>query len=171
MVEALDDGLDGVFGHQGGVLADGGEIDEGQPGDLAIVVARDRYIAGNLDAGTDEGVEDAMGASVICREDGGGQLFVVEDVTGGGCAGLLLGVVARENPYLVLEAVSSHGAPVSASALSGGGLAAAVDVHDAAVAEARQVVKLASRAPCSSATRTTSTLSPVTRRPMSMTGI
>jgi hypothetical protein len=118
VVEALDDGLDGVFGHQCGGLAGGGEIDERQPGDLAIVIARDRYIAGNIDAGTDEGVEGAMSASVICREDGRGQLFVVEDVTGGGCAGFF-GVVAWENPYLVLETVSSHGAPVSASALSG----------------------------------------------------
>jgi hypothetical protein len=32
VVEALDDGLDGSLGHQRGVLADGGEIDEGQPG-------------------------------------------------------------------------------------------------------------------------------------------
>jgi drug/metabolite transporter (DMT)-like permease len=139
VVEALDDGLDGVLGHQRGVLADRGEIDEGQARDLAIVVARDRYIAGNVDAGPDEGVEDAMGASVICREDGGGQLVAGEDVTGGGGAGFL-GVVAWENPYLVLEAVSSHGAPVAAPTLSGSGLVAAVDVHDATVAEACQVV-------------------------------
>ena len=29
LVEALDDGLDGMFGHLRGVLPDGGEIDEG----------------------------------------------------------------------------------------------------------------------------------------------
>ena len=69
MVETLDDGLDGLFGHQRGVLADGGEIDEGQPGNLAVVVADYRYITGNVDAGPGEGVEDAVGAPVICRDD------------------------------------------------------------------------------------------------------
>lgn len=139
MVEALDDGLDGLFGHQRGVLADGSEIDEGQPGNLAVVVADYRYITGNVDAGPGEGVEDAVGAPVICREDGGRQLFFVEDVAAGGRTGLL-GVVAGENPDLAGEAVPQHGLPVSTTALSGCGQVAAVDVHDAAVAETDQVV-------------------------------
>jgi hypothetical protein len=46
MVEALDDGLDCLFGHQRGVLADRGQVDEGQPGDLAVVVADYRYVTG-----------------------------------------------------------------------------------------------------------------------------
>lgn len=71
MVEALDDGLDGSFGHQRGVPADGGEIDEGQPGDFAIAVPDYRYVVGNVNAGPGEGVEDAIGAPIIGREDGG----------------------------------------------------------------------------------------------------
>src|SRR5262249_45663201 len=138
-VEALDDGLDGMFGHQCGVLADGGEIDEGQPGDVAVVVAHDGYIAGDVDVRTDEGVEDAMGASVVGRENGRGQLPVTQGGAAGDGAGFF-GVVPRENPFLMLKAVPSHGPPVSAAALGGCGLVAAVDVDDAAVAEVGQVV-------------------------------
>jgi sugar phosphate isomerase/epimerase len=59
-------------------------------------------------------------------------------MAGGGRTGFL-GVVARENPDLVAEAVSLHGLPVATAALSGCGQVAAVDVHNAAVAEADQV--------------------------------
>ena len=83
MVEALDDGLDGMFGHLCGVLPDGGEIDEGQAGDFAIVVTHDRYVAGNVEVGTGQGIEDAMGAPVIRREDGGGQLCVIKEAAAG----------------------------------------------------------------------------------------
>jgi len=76
MVEALDDGLDGSFGRQCSVLADGGEIDEGQPGDSVIVVADNRHVTGNVNAGPDEGVQDAMGASVVRREDSGRQELI-----------------------------------------------------------------------------------------------
>jgi len=112
MVEALDDGLDGTFGHLRGILPDGGEIDEGQPRDFTVVVAHYRYVTGNVDVGPSEGVTDAMGASVIHREDGGGQPFFVEEVAAGGRTAFL-GVVAGKDPDVAVEAVSLHGLPVS----------------------------------------------------------
>jgi Sugar (and other) transporter len=108
MIEALDDGLDGSFGHQRSVLADGGEIDEGQPGDFAVVIADYRYITGNVYPGPGEGVEDAVGAPVIGREDGGRQLIFVEDMAARRRT-RFLGVVAISYvfPYMVTNLGSS----------------------------------------------------------------
>jgi hypothetical protein len=69
-----------MFGHQRGVLADGSEVDKGQAGDVAVVVAHDGQAAGNVDPGPDEGVEQAVGAAVVGREDSRGQPPVLEQV-------------------------------------------------------------------------------------------
>jgi len=106
VVEAFDDGLDGLLGHQRGVLADGGEVDKGQPRDFAVVVADHRDIARNVEAAPDEGVQDAVGAPVVGREDGGRQLLLAEDAPAGGRAGFL-GVVAGQDPDLVADGWSS----------------------------------------------------------------
>ena len=53
------------------VLPDGGQVDVGDPGDSAVVVADDRHVLGHRDSGPNEGVEDTKCAAVVERDDGG----------------------------------------------------------------------------------------------------
>lgn len=48
-----------------GVLASGGEIDMGESGELAVVVADNGHPSGDVDAGAAQGVEDAHGEAVV----------------------------------------------------------------------------------------------------------
>src|SRR5690348_3267192 len=61
---------DGQVGQAGDVLADGGQVDVGQPGQMAVVEADDGDLPGNADAGAQEDVEDPGGALVIEGQDG-----------------------------------------------------------------------------------------------------
>ena len=56
---------------RGNVLADGGEVDVGQPGEMAVVEADDGDLPGHRDAGAEEHVEDAGGALVVEGHDRG----------------------------------------------------------------------------------------------------
>jgi hypothetical protein len=71
-VEPFGSGLDGELGHPGNVLAVGGEVDEGQVGEAAVVVPDHRYVGGYLDFHSDEGVDQAQGAPIIAGDDSGG---------------------------------------------------------------------------------------------------
>jgi hypothetical protein len=65
----LDGAEYGVFGQAAGVLADGGQVDVGQVGEVAVVVPDE---VGYPDAGASEGVEQADRAAVVAGEYGGG---------------------------------------------------------------------------------------------------
>src|SRR4029078_749514 len=139
LVEPFRDCLDSEFGDVGRVLAHGGEVDEGQLGQAAVVVADDGYVAGHVDASAQEGAEHAVGAAVVAGDDGGREGGAGQHVPGGLGPGFL-GVVAGKDVDIPGQSVPAHGVTVAASALGGAGHGAAVHVRDGLVPEPGQMV-------------------------------
>jgi hypothetical protein len=94
-VQPLDDRLDGQLGHLGQVLSDGGEVDAGESAEPGVVVADDGQVLGDVDAGPDDGVEDADGTGVVGRDDRGRQWPGQQLLRG--IRALVLGVAARND--------------------------------------------------------------------------
>jgi hypothetical protein len=106
LVQPLGGGFDGELGHLGCVLPDHGEVDEGEPGDAAVVVADHRDVVWDVQAGAAEGGDDAVGATVVGGEDRAGWLVGLQQRPG--CLGAgLLGVVAGKDADVVLQVVST----------------------------------------------------------------
>jgi hypothetical protein len=76
VVEAFDRQPHGVFGDSVGVLADGREVDVGQVGQMAVVIADNGQFLWDVDAGASERTHEPEGAAVVARESRGGQLLV-----------------------------------------------------------------------------------------------
>lgn len=115
---------DGLSGLLVGILADGGEVHMGQPGQHAVVIPHDRKRARDRHAQPGERVEQADRAAVVGRDHRGGQAVPGEQRRGGADA-RLLGVVAGNDPRLAGEAPAAHGLAVTAAAVRGDGPAAA----------------------------------------------
>jgi Xylose isomerase-like TIM barrel len=127
----------GQVGETRDVLADGGEVDVGQAGQMAVVEADDRDLAGDVDAGAEEDVEDAEGAAVVEGDDRGGP-GTRGDYGTGGRGAVLFGQAAGYD--VAGQAVAAHGGPVAAAPVGGAGRLAAVDVGDVAMAEGHEMV-------------------------------
>src|SRR5215211_1005641 len=140
-VEPVDRAADGQGGHPLGVLGDGGEVDVGEAGQAAVVVADHADVAGHGEAGAVQHVEGAGGAAVVEHRDGGGSLpgGDVEEGAGGGGA-VVFGEPAGQDAGPGVEAVPAHRLTVAAAAVGGAGGAATVDVGDATVTDVDEVV-------------------------------
>src|SRR5690349_4592059 len=88
-LQPLDHRLDGEPGDPSGVLGDGGEVVVGEPGEPRVVVADDGDLRGHIDAGAQQGVQDADRAAVVSGEYRGDLVGSGEQGTCGGHAGLL----------------------------------------------------------------------------------
>jgi hypothetical protein len=108
-VEAVDRAGDGQGGHLLGVLGDGGEVDVGEAGQAAVVVADHADVVGHGEAGAVQHVEDAGGAAVVEHGHGGRSPARgrVQEGAGGGGA-VVLGGPAMEDAGLGVEAVPAH---------------------------------------------------------------
>ncbi|KMS68807.1 hypothetical protein ACM01_37540 [Streptomyces viridochromogenes] len=71
-LQACDGPADGEPGEACDVLSDGGEVDVGQAGQMAVVEPDDGDVAGDRDAGAEEEVEYAGRAAVVEGQYGGG---------------------------------------------------------------------------------------------------
>src|ERR1035441_4052958 len=98
------------------ILADGGEIHVGETRQHAVVISHDRKEIGNLQAQPEESVDEPDGAAVVGRYHRGGEAAAGGEPRGGADA-CVLGVVARDNPYLAGETMPAHGVPVTPEAV------------------------------------------------------
>lgn len=99
----------------------------GQPGQVGVVVADHRHVLEHPDAGPEEHVEQADGAAVVGRDDGGGQLGAVQQHAGRS------GAVGG-------EAVAAQPRQEAGPAVGGHRPAVAVDVRDPPVSQPDEVV-------------------------------
>jgi hypothetical protein len=106
MIEALHSSGHGPPGLLLGVLADGGQVEAGQPGQGFVVVAGDGHGAGDVDSSPFEGGEQTDGALVVVRHDCGRKVTAVEEVPGGLLAALF-GAVSAEDPDAVIEPMAA----------------------------------------------------------------
>jgi NADH dehydrogenase len=137
--DAVDGPRDGERADPLGVLRDGGQVDVGQPGEAAVVVADDADVARHDHAGAVQDVEHARGAAAV--EDGdGGRPRVGGEERACGRGAVVLREPAGQDADRALEAVAAHRVAVPPAAVGGAGRTAAVDVRDAAVAEGDEVV-------------------------------
>ena len=70
-VQASQGANDGQVSQAGDVLADAGEVDVSQPGEVAVVEADHGDLAGDGDAGAEEHIQNASGALVVEGQDRG----------------------------------------------------------------------------------------------------
>src|ERR1700729_2533703 len=136
-VQAGQGADDGQVGQAGDVLADAGEVDVGQPGQVTVVEADHGDLARDGDASAEEHVQHAGGALVVEGQNGGRPGLGGQQGAGGRGA-VLLAQAAGQDPGA--QAVAAHGGAVAAPPVGAAGGPAAVDVNDVAVAEADQMV-------------------------------
>ena len=72
LVEPFHDRPHRLFGLLARFLADGGQVDVGEPGQHAVVVAGHRDVAGHIDAGAQQLIEQSDGALIVAGADRGG---------------------------------------------------------------------------------------------------
>jgi selenocysteine lyase/cysteine desulfurase len=130
--------LDGPVGLFAGLLADRGEVDVAQLGQCAVVVAGHRDAAGDVHTGASERIEHPDGDSVVGAHHRRGQLRR-QQVFGRGHSGGL-GEVALDDRRGLAEPVPAHRPQVSVAPIGGDHPGPARDVHDAAMAQADEMV-------------------------------
>lgn len=96
-LQPLDRQRDRLPGLLARILADGGQIDVGQPRQQAVVVSHHGKDIGNLHAPPQSGVEEPDGAAVVGRYHRGGQVRAGQQHRGGANA-RVLGMVAGDDP-------------------------------------------------------------------------
>lgn len=138
-LQACDGPADGEAGEACDVLSDGGEVDVGQAGEMAVVEPDDGDVAGDRDAGAEEEVEYAGRAAVVEGQYGGGARAGGRQGSGG-LGAFLLSETAGENADVFAQAVAVHGGAVAAPPVGCARCPAAVDVGDVAVAQSDEVV-------------------------------
>src|SRR5882757_1569615 len=127
--------VDGERGQVGGVLADGGQPQVGQPRHLAVVVADHRDVVRNGDSRPDEHIEQPDSAAVVVGQHRRGRR-VGEPASGRGA--VLFGWPTGDDP--LRQATAAHGGPVAVAAIGRARPAGAVHVDDLAVTQLGEVV-------------------------------
>ena len=108
-------------------------------GETGVVVAHEGDVLGHPQAFAAEAVQRPGGAEVVGGEDGRRQVVAADEAGDGAHAGQL-GQVAADDAHVALEAVADHRGAVPGAAGCAARAATAVDVDDALVAQAGEVV-------------------------------
>ncbi len=138
-VDALQEGGDRLAPHLRAGLVDRGEPDVVHGGEAGVVVAHEGDVLGHPQALAAEAVQRPGGAEVVGGEDGRRQV-VAADEAGDGAHARQLGEVAADDAHVAVEAVAGHRGAVPGAAGCAARAATAVDVDDALVAQAGEVV-------------------------------
>ena len=118
LLDALEQELERHGSHRRPRLVHGGEQDAREAGDVAVVVADDRHIAGHVDAGLIEAGEQAGRDEVVGGEHGRRQLGLGQQHLGGVSARLFGEVTLDDGrrPAQPLLAALRSGTPRDAGA-------------------------------------------------------
>ena len=138
-VDALQQRGDRLAPHLGAGLVDRGEPDVVHRGEAGVVVPDEGDVLGHPQPLAAEAVERPGRAEVVGGEDGRRQV-VAADEAGDGAHARQLGQVAADDAHVAVEAVTGHRDAVAGAAGCAACAATAVDVDDALVAEAGEVV-------------------------------
>ena len=134
VVDPVEQQLEREPAHLGAGLIHGRQRNVGEVRDRDVVVADDRHVAGDVDAGAVEATEQAGRDHVVGGEDRGRELAPGEELAGGVDSGLL-GEVAGDHQRVPAEPMRAHSPQIRRAALWSAGAAAAVDVRDPLVPE------------------------------------
>src|SRR6478609_743272 len=138
-IKSFDDSLHRSLRLLTGFLADSGQIDMSQSGEHAVVISGERNVAGNVDPGTTQLVEQPDRTAVVGRTHCSRAVALLQQLTSSQDPGLF-GEVTVDNVDRIGQPVPLHGAHISSFAIVGNGAASATEVANPTMSELDQVV-------------------------------